>query len=52
MWYSLAAAQGEDDAAENRDAIAEQTTPDRIAEAERRAREWVEIHPYEGVDHA
>ena len=44
MWFNLAAAQssGEDrdQTVESRDAVAERMTPDQIAEAQRRAREW------------
>ena len=36
----LAAAQGDEDAQENRDLAARQLTPDQIAEAQRLAREW------------
>lgn len=40
MWYNLSAAQGEQRAAEARDALAKQMTPAQIAEAQRLAREW------------
>ena len=40
MWHNLAAAQGDDDAAKARDGLAQQMTPDQIAEAQRLAREW------------
>jgi hypothetical protein len=40
MWFSLAAAQGDDKAAKARDGIAEQMTPAQIAEAKQRASEW------------
>ena len=39
MWYNLAGA-GDGEAREYRDRIAEKMTPDQIAEAQRRAREW------------
>jgi TPR repeat protein len=44
MWYSLAAAQGNEDAPINRDFLANMMTPDQIAEAQRMAREWMEMH--------
>jgi len=40
MWYSLAAAQGENHARKNHDLLAEKMTPAQIAEAQRLAREW------------
>ncbi|WP_417433089.1 sel1 repeat family protein [Hoeflea sp.] len=40
MWFNLAAAQGADKAAENRDIVAKKMTRDQIAEAQRMAREW------------
>jgi TPR repeat protein len=40
MWLSLAAAQGDGDAAKLRDSLARFMTPDQIAEAQRLAREW------------
>ena len=40
MWYNLAAAQGEKDTGEWRDSLAEEMTPEQIAEARRLAREW------------
>jgi len=40
LWLSVAAAQGGADAADNRDDIARQMTPDQIAEAQRLARDW------------
>jgi len=40
MWYTLAAAQGDKDAGEFRDLLAEKMTPAQIAEAQRLAREW------------
>ena len=44
MWASLTAARGMDGAADGLDIIAEQMTPDQIAEAQRLAREWKEKH--------
>ena len=41
MWYSLAAAQGDEQAAGNRDIVAEKMTTAEIAEAQLRAREWI-----------
>ena len=40
MWLNLAAAQGIQDAVENRNLVAERMTPAQIAEAQRLAREW------------
>lgn len=40
IWYNLAAAQGDEVAAQFRDDLAEQMTRDQIAEAQRLAREW------------
>ena len=44
MWYSLAAAQGNQEASINRDIIAKRMTPHQIAEAQRMAREWMAKH--------
>jgi uncharacterized protein len=40
MWFNLAAARGNRDAEKDRDMIAAQMTPARIAEAQKLAREW------------
>jgi hypothetical protein len=40
MWFNLAAAQGNEDARQNRDGVAKLMTPDQIAEAQRLARQW------------
>jgi hypothetical protein len=40
MWYSLAAAQGNEPAANDRDLLVEKMTPDHIAESQRLAGEW------------
>ena len=40
MWFNLAAAQGHEQARENRDIISDGMTPAQIAEAQRLAREW------------
>ncbi len=45
MWFNLAAAQGYEGAAKNRDPAASKMTPARIAEAQRLAKEWLEKHP-------
>jgi TPR repeat protein len=45
MWYNIAAAHGSGDAAENRDLLARNMTERQIAEAERRALEWIDQHP-------
>lgn len=44
MWFNLASAQGDEDAVETRDAVADQMTPDQIAEAQRLARAWWAAH--------
>ena len=44
MWFNLATAQGNANAAEKRDLIAEKMTPAQIAEAQRMAREWLAHH--------
>jgi hypothetical protein len=40
MWYNLAAAQGDKDAAKARDELTAKMTPAQIAEAQRLARQW------------
>jgi TPR repeat protein len=40
MWFNLAAARGDKDAAKNREIVAKQMTPAQIAEARKLAREW------------
>jgi TPR repeat protein len=40
MWFNLAAAGGEKDAAKHREIVAKQMTPAQIAEAQKLAREW------------
>ena len=51
MWFNLAASRstGEmrEDAVERRDQIANEMTPDQLAEAQRLAREWDAAHPPE-----
>ena len=44
MWWSLAAAQGNQKAAKNVAIIAKRMTPTQIAEAQKLAREWWEKH--------
>lgn len=41
MWYNLAAAQGDKNAAHNRDIVAKKMTPAQITEAQLLAREWI-----------
>jgi TPR repeat protein len=41
MWFSLASAKGNRDAVRDRDRIATLMTPEQIAEAQKRAREWL-----------
>jgi TPR repeat protein len=50
MWANLAASRAEDAetrdmAAEFRNLAASMVTPDKIAEAQRMAREWIASHP-------
>jgi hypothetical protein len=40
MWFNLSAAQGNANAAENRNNVAARMTPAQIAEAQRLARDW------------
>ena len=40
FWFSLSAAQGDEDAEKNRYVIAEQMTPAQIGEAQKLARDW------------
>jgi TPR repeat protein len=40
MWFDLAAERGDNAAAEARDDVAKQMTPDQIAKAQRMSREW------------
>jgi TPR repeat protein len=40
MWFNLAAASGDKDAAKHRDFIATKMTPAQVAEAQKLAREW------------
>jgi len=45
MWFNLSAAQGKPGAAAFRDLIARYMTPDQIAEAQKRTREWKPATP-------
>jgi hypothetical protein len=45
MWLNLSAAQGDQDAARDRDDIATRMTPAQIAEAQKLAREWQPKRP-------
>ena len=45
MWWNLAAAQGNEDAQEDKDRIEQQMTREQIAEGQRLSREWIETHP-------
>jgi len=40
MWFNLSAAQGEQDAAEDRDKVAQRMTSAQVAEEQKLAREW------------
>jgi hypothetical protein len=44
MWFNLAAAQGHEMAAGNRDLVSGITTPANLSEAQRMAWEWLEPH--------
>lgn len=44
MWFNLAAVKGDDRAREERAELAEMMSEDEVAEAQRQAREWVQIH--------
>ena len=48
MWLNLAAAQGNEDAQENKDIVEQRMTREQIAEAQRLSREWFETHPQDG----
>lgn len=45
MWVNLAVAAGHGEATSLRNELANDMTPDQLAEAERMAREWVAAHP-------
>ena len=45
MWFNLAAAQGNEDAENDKDAMERQMTREQIAEAQRLSREWIGAHP-------
>ncbi len=45
MWYNIAAAHGSAGAAKKRDLLAGRMTNQQIAEAERRALAWFDLHP-------
>ncbi len=45
MWFSLAAAEGNENAVQNRDLAEKRMTPAEMSKAERLAREWLEKHP-------
>jgi localization factor PodJL len=42
MWFNLAASQGDKDAVQKRDEIGKRLTPEQLAEAQKRSREWFE----------
>jgi uncharacterized protein len=44
MWFNLAAAQGNPDAARYRQEVATEMKASEIAEAQRQAREWIRCH--------
>ena len=44
MWYNIAAARGDEDAAENRSRISEMMSPEAINKAQDMAREWMAEH--------
>ncbi len=45
VWFNLAATQGVEDAAIARDTVAARLSPQQIAEASRKTREWLKAHP-------
>ncbi len=44
IWFSIAAAQGDEKAKRSQALTASEMTPDQIAEAQRMAREWMAKH--------
>ena len=48
MWWTLSAAQGNENAQENMIIIEKLMTREQIAEAQRLSREWIETHPQDG----
>lgn len=48
-WWNLAASRGNREAAKNRDKVAQQMTPEQIAEAQELATEWVPIFQHKMV---
>lgn len=46
MWFDLATAQGDAEAAKARDTVAKELTPAQLADAQRRAREWLAKHQH------
>ena len=44
MWWDLAAAQGVEDAQDNKDIAESRMTREQIAEAQRLSREWMAEH--------
>ncbi len=44
MWFNLAAAQGNPEAARYRQEVAAEMSAHEIAEAQRQAREWIRCH--------
>jgi len=45
MWWDLPAAQGVEDAQDNKDIAESRMTREQIAEAQRLSREWIAAHP-------
>ena len=50
MWFTLSAAQGNETAQRNKDAIEEWLTLEQIAEAQRLSQEWIERRAQEGIE--
>lgn len=44
MWFNLAAVKGDDRAREERAELAAMMSEEEVAEAQRQAREWVQVH--------
>jgi len=45
MWWDLPAAQGVEDAQDNKDIAESRMTREQIAEGQRLSREWIAAHP-------
>ena len=43
-WFNLAALKGSEDARHYRRQLAEEMSPEQVAEAQRQARQWLTLH--------